>query len=120
MIGAVLNDRYKIEKKIGQGGFGTVYRGFDANLKRAVAIKILDRAGDDTRFQERFRREAESLAGLNHPNIVTVHDFGESGGSDVSRRRHEVGRRSGRSRVSTARSRSGSAPLIVAETIWSS
>ncbi len=77
MIGAVLNDRYDVERKIGQGGFGTVYRGFDRNLKRTVAVKILDRAGEDTRFRERFRREAESLAGLNHPNIVTVYDFGE-------------------------------------------
>lgn len=77
MIGIVLEDKYKIEKKIGQGGFGTVYRGVDQNLKRRVAVKILDSCADEEAFSVRFRREAETMAQLKHPNIVTVHDYGE-------------------------------------------
>ncbi len=77
MIGVVLAEKYEIQKKIGQGGFGTVYQGTDHNLKRQVAIKILDRTGDEEGFAARFRREAESMAQLKHANIVTVYDYGE-------------------------------------------
>jgi serine/threonine protein kinase len=77
MIGKVIEGKYRIDKKIGQGGFGEVYRGSDLNLKRDVAIKILTDAGHEETFKKRFLRESELMAKLMHPNIVTVFDFGE-------------------------------------------
>jgi serine/threonine protein kinase len=77
MIGSIIDDKYKIEKRIGKGGFGVVYRGFDLKLKRAVAIKLLGDVEAEASFKERFRREYESMAKLNHPNIVTIYDCGE-------------------------------------------
>jgi hypothetical protein len=60
---------------------GVVYRARQAGLDRVVALKILTRDREaDPRFAERFAREARALARLNHPNIVTIHDFGETGG----------------------------------------
>jgi serine/threonine protein kinase len=76
VINLVLNDKYKIERKIGEGGFAVVYRGFDLVLKRPVAIKILKDSDPDGRFQKQFLREAESMAQFNHSNIVTVYDSG--------------------------------------------
>jgi serine/threonine-protein kinase len=69
--------RYQVSERIGRGGFGDVYRGFDPVLKRAVAIKTCLAAEPSVR--ERFVREAELAARLVHPNIVTVHDFGADG-----------------------------------------
>jgi len=77
MIGKVIEGKYRLEKKLGQGGFGEVYRGSDLNLKRDVAVKILTDAGHEEEFKKRFLREAELMAKLMHPNIVTVFDFGE-------------------------------------------
>ncbi len=76
--GTVLGDRYKLERVIGRGGMAEVWLAHDQRLDRAVAIKRLrvDLATDPT-FQARFRREAQSAAGLNHPNIVSVYDTGE-------------------------------------------
>lgn len=63
---------------IGQGGMGIVYRARQRKLDRLVALKILPRdPGRDPAFAERFHREARALARLNHPNIITVYDFGE-------------------------------------------
>jgi serine/threonine protein kinase len=68
---------YQFDLQIGQGGMGAVYRGRQLNLGRAVAIKILHRYhGTDYAYAERFRREAQSMAQMNHPNIVSVYDFG--------------------------------------------
>ena len=65
----------------GQGGMGAVYRARQARLNRFVALKILLPAKqDDPQFVERFEREAGTLASLNHPNIVTVYEFGETQG----------------------------------------
>lgn len=65
----------------GQGGMGCVFKARQPGLDRVVALKILPEAlGRDPAFAERFTREARALAALNHPNIVTVHDFGQSGG----------------------------------------
>lgn len=71
----------EITELIGRGGMGAVYKARQPLLDRWVALKILARDhGDDSRFAERFQREARALAQMSHPNIVTVHDFGESGG----------------------------------------
>ena len=73
-----LGDRYDVGQVIGRGGMAEVYEGTDRRLNRRVAIKVLrpDLARDPM-FQERFRREAQSAAGLNHPNIVASYDTGE-------------------------------------------
>jgi len=73
-----LGDRYDVGLVIGRGGMAEVYEGTDRRLNRRVAIKVLrpDLARDPM-FQERFRREAQSAAGLNHPNIVAIYDTGE-------------------------------------------
>ena len=74
----MLGDRYEIGEVIGRGGMAEVHEGRDLRLGRRVAIKILrpDLATDPT-FQARFRREAQSAASLNHPNIVSVYDTGQ-------------------------------------------
>jgi serine/threonine protein kinase len=66
---------------LGRGGMGVVYRARQPQLERFVALKILapERIADP-RFAERFQREAKALAQLSHPNIVTIHDFGQAGG----------------------------------------
>jgi serine/threonine protein kinase len=70
--------KYKILEKIGQGAASTVYKGFDADLGRHVAIKTMsaDAGGDET-LRKRFEREAQSAARLAHPHIITVYDFGQ-------------------------------------------
>ena len=71
---------YQVEKFLGQGGMGAVYKGMQVRLKRPVAIKIMRRDfGQDHDFEARFEREAQAMAKLNHPNIVSVIDFGEAG-----------------------------------------
>ena len=74
----VIGGRYELEDLLGRGGMAEVRRAVDTRLGRPVAIKQLrtDLAADPT-FQARFRREAQSAAGLNHPNIVAVYDTGE-------------------------------------------
>ena len=85
--GALLGGRYQLDQVIGRGGMAEVWRARDLRLERDVAVKRLriDLASDPT-FQARFRREAQSAAGLNHPNIVAVYDTGEErdGASEVS------------------------------------
>jgi tRNA A-37 threonylcarbamoyl transferase component Bud32 len=77
MIGSVIGGKYRIDKKIGQGGYGEVYRGYDLNLKRDVAIKMLIDAGYEDAFRKRFLQESEMMAKLMHPNIVGIFDVGE-------------------------------------------
>jgi serine/threonine-protein kinase len=80
--GTLFDGRYKILKKIGAGGMADVYSAEDQTLGRQVAIKILnDRHAGDEQFVERFRREAQNAAGLNHPNIVSIYDRGEAEGT---------------------------------------
>src|SRR4026208_351808 len=69
----------EIPELLGRGGMGVVYKARQLQLDRIVALKILPpEAGADPQFAERFVREAKALARLNHPNIVAVHDFGQT------------------------------------------
>ncbi|MFJ3790850.1 serine/threonine-protein kinase [Kitasatospora sp. NPDC090091] len=78
--GTVLGGRYTLTERIGGGGMGSVWRADDQVLARRVAVKILHPGlVEDGTFVQRFRREAQLLAGLKHPGIVDVHDYGESG-----------------------------------------
>jgi serine/threonine protein kinase len=71
----------EILELIGQGGMGCVFKARQPQLNRFVALKILPESlARDEAFAGRFAREARALASLNHPNIVTIHDFGQSGG----------------------------------------
>ena len=76
----VVNDRYELVERIGRGGMAEVWRARDLLLDREVAIKMLfpENAADPA-FVERFRREAQAAAGLNHQNIVGVYDWGQHG-----------------------------------------
>lgn len=74
----ILNDRYEVGKLIGRGGMADVYYGRDQRLGREVAVKMMrPDLARDPQFQSRFRREAQSSAALNHPNIVAVFDTGQ-------------------------------------------
>jgi serine/threonine-protein kinase len=76
----VLNGRYELEQKIGEGGMATVYRGYDIRLNRRVAIKVLhSQYANDPDFLSRFEHEAQAAANLNHPNVVNVYDTGQDG-----------------------------------------
>jgi len=76
LVGTTING-FKIQEKIGSGGFGVVYRAFDKNLERSVAIKMLPPklAKGGQGLMDRFLREARSAAKLGHPNIVTIHQI---------------------------------------------
>jgi beta-lactam-binding protein with PASTA domain/predicted Ser/Thr protein kinase len=78
----MLDGRYRIIGRLGSGGMADVYEAEDTQLGRRVALKLLHRRfAEDPEFVERFRREASSAAGLNHPNIVQVFDRGEWDGT---------------------------------------
>ncbi|HEV2951473.1 MAG TPA: Stk1 family PASTA domain-containing Ser/Thr kinase [Actinomycetota bacterium] len=79
LINTLFDGRYRILRKLGSGGMANVYLAEDEDLGRRVAIKILnERYASDDSFNERFRREAKSAAGLSHPNIVSIYDRGEA------------------------------------------
>ena len=81
MVGEKIAGRYEVEELVGHGGMSSVYKARDALLERHVALKILhDQYSEDEDFVERFKREARSVAQLQHPNIVTVIDRGEEDG----------------------------------------
>ena len=76
LIGQTLNGRYKVEELLGQGGMSAVYKAFDPNLKRMVAVKVIhSHLAGDARFRSRFESEATAVAALRHSNIVQVYDF---------------------------------------------
>jgi serine/threonine-protein kinase len=80
--GSTVDDRYRILQRIGSGGMADVWLADDTHLQRRVALKVLhSRFAQDREFVERFRREAEAAAGLQHPNIVAVFDRGEVEGT---------------------------------------
>jgi eukaryotic-like serine/threonine-protein kinase len=82
LIDRVFDRRYVIKRKLGSGGMADVYLAEDQELGRRVALKLLnDRHAADDQFVERFRREAQSAAGLNHPNIVSIFDRGRAEGT---------------------------------------
>jgi eukaryotic-like serine/threonine-protein kinase len=83
VLGTVIGGRYRLEAEIGRGGMSTVFRAFDTVLERPVAIKLMHREiASDSDQLERFRREARSVAQLNHPHVVTVIDAGEERSAD--------------------------------------
>jgi beta-lactam-binding protein with PASTA domain/tRNA A-37 threonylcarbamoyl transferase component Bud32 len=89
----LVDSRYRILGRIGSGGMADVYRAEDTHLRRDVAIKVLHRRfAQDQEFVERFRREASSAAGLQHPNVVGVFDRGQHEGTYYIAMEHLEGR----------------------------
>jgi serine/threonine-protein kinase len=81
VVGETIAGRYELEEQVGHGGMSSVYKAHDSLLERNVALKILhEQYNADPDFVERFKREARSVAQLQHPNIVTVIDRGEEDG----------------------------------------
>jgi hypothetical protein len=79
-IPPALAGRYRLERRIGRGGMGTVYQAEDAELGRRVAVKLIrEELVGDSNAVARFRREARAAAAFAHPNVVTVYDFGVMG-----------------------------------------
>ena len=84
--GTIIGDRYVVESTLGMGGFGTVYKARHRHMNRVVAVKLLDRLTGRTNadvLSKRFVREAESAAKIDHPNVVTIYDFGFYGDDNV-------------------------------------
>ncbi|WP_279092019.1 serine/threonine-protein kinase [Kitasatospora aureofaciens] len=78
-VGDVLDGRYELQDKLGQGGFGVVWRAQDTRMRRPVAVKVIGHhGGDHAKAALRFVREACAAGNLSHPHIVTVHDLGQS------------------------------------------
>ena len=76
----IIDNRYQILEKIGEGGMGAVYLAEDTRLRRKVALKRLlfqGKPADEKQFQQRFEREALEMASFQHPNIVAVYDYGK-------------------------------------------
>ena len=74
----ILGNRYQLLRKVGDGGMAFVYEAKDKSLNRIVAVKVLrPEFGDDEDFLKKFRREAEAIASVSHPNIVSIYDVGE-------------------------------------------
>lgn len=81
MQGTILNGRYRLDQRIGEGGMAIVYHGQDLLLNRQVAVKILrEQYASDAGFLKRFEREGQLSAGMSHPNIVSVYDVGNDQG----------------------------------------
>lgn len=73
--------KYDLEELVGEGAMGKVYRALDPVLSRAVAIKLMSASiSQDSHLRDRFLREARAAANLQHPNIITIYDFGDAGG----------------------------------------
>ncbi|HET9185891.1 MAG TPA: protein kinase, partial [Solirubrobacterales bacterium] len=90
--GSAFDGRYQVLRQIGSGGMADVWLAEDTHLQRLVALKILHRRfAQDREFVERFRREAEAAAGLQHPNIVAVYDRGEFEGAHYIAMRYVEG-----------------------------
>ncbi len=84
-VGSTLDEKYRIEEKIGEGGMGKVYRAVHIHMDNTVAIKILHpHMASDATALERFRREARAAAHIRHPNAVVVTDFGVAKDSGIA------------------------------------
>jgi serine/threonine protein kinase/ketosteroid isomerase-like protein len=82
--GRVLDGKYAIVSRLGEGGMGAVYRARRVHIGDEVAVKVLHtKYVGDPLLVERFRREARAAAQLQHPNVVTIHDYGEAGGGEA-------------------------------------
>jgi serine/threonine-protein kinase len=82
LVGQVFSKRYEIEREIARGGMAEVYLARDQSLSRPVALKALfPEFAREPSFVERFRREAQAAANLNHPNIVAIYDWGQQYGT---------------------------------------
>src|SRR5438093_1930353 len=82
LVGQVFSKRYRIEREIARGGMAEVYLARDESLNRQVALKALfPEFAREPSFVERFRREAQAAANLNHPNIVGIYDWGQESGT---------------------------------------
>ncbi|MBM3150004.1 MAG: serine/threonine-protein kinase, partial [Chloroflexi bacterium] len=73
--------RYKVSKKLGEGGKGVVFKAEDTRLGRTVAVKVIKGEGLDQESFARFEQEAKATAGLSHPHIVAIYDIGQEGQS---------------------------------------
>jgi serine/threonine-protein kinase len=73
---------YRLDERIGEGGMGEVFRAFDTRLNRPVAVKVMRARRRSVREVEAFLREARAASALNHPNIVTIHEVGETAAGD--------------------------------------
>ncbi|HVF68075.1 MAG TPA: protein kinase [Pyrinomonadaceae bacterium] len=83
LVGRVLDGKYEIVSRLGAGGMGSVYRARRVLIGDEVAVKVLHtRFVNDETLVERFRREARAAAQLHHPNVVTIHDYGEARGRE--------------------------------------
>ena len=79
LVGHTINNRYRLESLLGDGGMGTVYRAHDLNLDRPVAIKLMHgHYARQPEFQQRLIQEAKTAAQLDHPSVVKIYDFGNS------------------------------------------
>jgi len=80
LLGAVIDDRFEVIEKLGEGGMGAIYKARQLSVDRVVALKILlhDQRGDRISV-ERFRHEAYLASRLKHPNAIVIHDFGQTG-----------------------------------------
>lgn len=78
MVGSLVLNRFLIERRLGSGGFGVVYEAWDGRLERTVAVKAIESRGEAGR---RVLREAQAVARLNHPGIVTLFEIGEEDGN---------------------------------------
>src|SRR6266480_1509631 len=82
LVGRVFSSRYEIQREVAQGGMAEVYLARDQLLNRPVALKALfPEYAREPSFVERFRREAQAAANLNHPNIVSIYDWGQESGT---------------------------------------
>src|SRR5258706_3436706 len=70
--------KFELRELIGEGAMGAVWKAYDSVIRRYVALKLLSRAGRATDAQERFMREARAAGALQHQNIVTIYDLGDS------------------------------------------